>query len=256
MIKVDIVTGKFVISAFYQFVRLDDYQAMQGPMQDFCRAQGVRGSILMSDEGINGTIAGTRAGIDAVMAYLRADERLANLLHKESFADFRPFKRMKVRLKKEIVTIKRDDADPFKQVGTYVPPEEWNALISRDDVILVDTRNDYELKYGTFQGAIDPDIRSFSQFPDYIDEHLDPQTHRKVAMFCTGGIRCEKATAYLLAQGFEEVYHLEGGILRYFEEIAPEESLWDGECFVFDERVTVDKALRPRVNREEEDENK
>lgn len=246
--------GQFVISAFYKFAKLDDYKAMQQPLLEYCEARDVRGSILLSLEGINGTIAGPRQGIDEVMAYLRADARLADLLHKESFAEFRPFKKMKVRLKKEIVTIKRDDANPFEQVGIYVPPKDWNDLISRDDVILVDTRNDYELEYGTFQGAIDPDIRSFSQFPDYVDENLDPEKHPRVAMFCTGGIRCEKATSYLLARGFQEVYHLEGGILKYFEDIPAEESMWDGECFVFDERVTVDKALQPRVNRTEEPE--
>lgn len=237
-------TQPIVIAAFYKFVHLPDYQDLRYPLQDFCRARDMKGSILLAEEGINGTISGPRADMDAVLAYLRADERLADLLHKESFADAHPFSRMKVRLKREIVTLGVDNADPLQKVGTYIDPEEWNTLISDPDVILVDTRNDYEVEVGTFKGAIDPQIASFGQFPQYVQANLDPQKHKKVAMFCTGGIRCEKATAYLLDLGFEEVYHLRGGILRYLEEMPEDKTLWEGECFVFDQRISVDHQLK------------
>lgn len=233
-----------VIAAFYKFVPLPDYQALRQPWLDVCNAQDVYGSILLAAEGVNGTIAGSRAGIDAVLDFLRQDDRLRDLLHKESFADFVPFQRMKIRLKKEIVTLKVP-VDPTQKVGTYVEPEDWNQLIADPEVILIDTRNAYEYEMGTFSGAVNPDTRSFGEFPDYVERHLDPQQHKKVAMFCTGGIRCEKATAYMLQQGFEEVYHLKGGILRYLENMPAEGSAWEGNCFVFDERTALDHALQP-----------
>ena len=234
-----------VIAAFYKFVELPDYHDRQRLLRDFCLSQEVKGSILLAGEGINGTIAGSRSGVDAVLAYLRQDAALADLTHKESTADFMPFGRMKVRLKREIVNLGRPDITPQKQVGQYVPAAEWNALISDPDVILVDTRNDFEVELGTFKGAINPQTAAFKQFPNFVQEQLDPSRHKKVAMFCTGGIRCEKATAYMLEQGFEEVFHLKDGILKYLETIPPEESLWEGNCFVFDERVTVDHHLQP-----------
>ena len=234
-----------VISTFYKFVHLADYRDMRMPLLDFCQNQDARGSILLAEEGINATISASREAMDTILAYLRADERFADLETKESFADFQPFKRMKVRLKREIVHLGIPGIDPNKIVGIYVPPQQWNDIIQDPDVILIDTRNDYEYTIGTFQGAINPDITSFADFPHYIAEHLDPTKHKKVAMFCTGGIRCEKATAYALEQGFEEVYHLQGGILKYLEEIDPAASTWEGECFVFDDRVAVDHHLQP-----------
>ena len=237
--------SKIVIVAFYKFVNLPDYREWQRPLRDFCVSQEVRGSVLLAAEGINGTIAGSRQGIDAVLAYLRQNAALASLTHKESAAEFMPFGRMKVRLKREIVNLGRPDITPNKQVGQYVPATEWNALISDPDVILVDTRNDFEVELGTFKGAINPQTAAFNQFPNFVSQNLDPRRHKKVAMFCTGGIRCEKATAYMLEQGFEEVFHLKDGILKYLETVPPEESLWQGNCFVFDDRVTVDHHLQP-----------
>ena len=237
--------SSIVIAAFYKFVDLPDYQERQRPLRDFCVSQEVKGSILLAAEGINGTIAGSRQGIDAVLAYLRQDATFASLTHKESQADFMPFGRMKVRLKQEIVNLGRPDITPNKRVGQYIPADEWNALISRPDVILVDTRNDFEVEIGTFKGAINPKVDAFNQFPEFVEQNLDPNRHKKVAMFCTGGIRCEKATAYMLEQGFEEVYHLKDGILKYLEQVSPDESMWEGNCFVFDDRVTVDHHLQP-----------
>lgn len=237
--------NEIVVVTFYKFATLDDYQEMQPKLKAFCVEQGIYGSILLALEGINATVAGEREGIEAVLAYLRADPRLADMTHKESFADFIPFNRMKVRLKKEIVKIGLPDVDPNDGVGTYVPAQDWNALISDPEVILIDTRNDFEYKVGTFRGAVNPETESFGEFPAYVSENLDPNKHKKVAMFCTGGIRCEKATAYLLKQGFENVYHLKDGILKYLEVMSSDESLWDGECFVFDKRVTLTHALKP-----------
>ena len=234
-----------VVAAFYKFVKLPDYAEKQLPLLDFCKAQGIRGTILLAAEGINGTIAGSQQGIDAVLAFLRDDPRLADLAPKESTADEPPFDRLKVRLKREIVTLGIPEADPTEQVGTYVEPQHWNDLITDPEVLVVDTRNQYEYSIGTFKGAQNPQTGSFRQFPDYVKTHLDPTTHKKVALFCTGGIRCEKATSLMLAQGFEEVYHLKGGILKYLEEVPPEESLWEGECFVFDQRVAVQQGLEP-----------
>ena len=237
--------SSIVIAAFYKFVDLPDYKERQRPLRDFCVSQEVKGSILLAAEGINGTIAGSRQGIDAVLAYLRQDATFASLTHKESQADFMPFGRMKVRLKQEIVNLGRPDITPNKRVGQYIPADEWNALISRPDVVLVDTRNDFEVEIGTFKGAINPKVDAFNQFPEFVEQNLDPNRHKKVAMFCTGGIRCEKATAYMLEQGFEEVYHLKHGILKYLEQVSPDESMWEGNCFVFDDRVTVDHHLQP-----------
>lgn len=232
-----------VVAAFYKFVRLPDYAELRSPLLELCLAQGIRGTILLAAEGINGTIAGTRQGIDAVLASLRSNDRFADLEHKESMAVEMPFDRLKVRLKREIVTLGLSGVDPTEQVGTYVEPQDWNDLITDPAVTLVDTRNQYEVDIGTFQGAKNPQTATFRQFPQFVEQQLDPTQHKKVALFCTGGIRCEKATAYLLAQGFEEVYHLKGGILKYLEEVPPESSLWQGECFVFDQRVAVQQGL-------------
>ncbi|MEQ9464723.1 MAG: rhodanese-related sulfurtransferase [Haliea sp.] len=236
------MTG-FVVAALYRFVTLDDYRELRERLLDECVAAGVKGTLLLAAEGINGTIAGSREGIDRVLAWIRSDPRLAALEHKESVDDEMPFYRMKVKLKREIVTMGVDGIDPNKVVGTYVAPRDWNALVSDPDVVLIDTRNRYEYGIGTFRGAIDPATTSFREFPRYVRENLDPARHRKVAMFCTGGIRCEKASAFMLQEGFEEVYHLQGGILKYLEEVPEEESAWEGECFVFDNRVAVNHRL-------------
>ena len=232
-----------VVAALYRFVTLDDYRDLREPLLDLCRAQGVKGTLLLAGEGINGTIAGSREGIDAVLDYLRADPRLERLEHKESLDTEMPFYRMKVKLKKEIVTMGVEGIDPNRVVGTYVKPADWNALISDPDVLLIDTRNDYEYELGTFKGAVDPHTASFREFPQYVRDNFDPAKQKKVAMFCTGGIRCEKASAFMLQEGFEEVYHLQGGILKYLEEVPAEESAWEGECYVFDNRVAVNHAL-------------
>jgi len=235
----------FVIAAFYKFVSLPDYTELRVPMLENCVQHGVKGTILLAAEGINGTIAGPREGMDSVLADLRADPRLADLEHKESFADEMPFGRMKVKLRNEIVTIDHEDVDPTEKVGIYVEPSDWNDLIRDPAIMLIDTRNEYEYGIGTFEGAQNPHTRTFRQFPDYVKTELDPTQHKKIAMFCTGGIRCEKASSLLLDQGFEEVYHLKGGILKYLEQIPQKESTWQGECFVFDDRVTVNHDLEP-----------
>lgn len=237
--------SQFVIAALYKFVSLPDYQELREPLLEHCVQAGAKGTLLLAGEGINGTIAGTRAAIDSVLAYLKADERLRDLSHKESLDDEMPFYRMKVKLKNEIVTMGVEGIDPRQVVGTYVAPTDWNQLISDPDVVVVDTRNDYEYELGSFKGALNPNTKSFREFPQYVAEHLDPSKHKKVAMFCTGGIRCEKSTAYLKEQGFDEVYHLHGGILQYLEDVPVEESLWQGECYVFDNRVSVDHHLQP-----------
>jgi len=231
-----------VIAALYKFVTLDDYRALREPLLERCLSLDIKGSLLLANEGINGTVAGSRAAMDGLLAYLRADPRLADLDHKESIDDAQPFLRMKVKLKKEIVTLGVDGIDPNHLVGTYVEARDWNAIISDPDVLVLDTRNDYEVQIGTFQRAVNPDTQSFRQFPEFVRQY-DPCRHKKVAMFCTGGIRCEKASAYMLQQGFENVYHLKGGILKYLEEVPQSESLWQGECFVFDHRVAVDHQL-------------
>ena len=235
----------FIVAALYKFAKLPDYRAMQPGLLDFCIAQEIKGTLLLAEEGINGTVAGSRQGIDALLAFLRSDARLADLEHKESVAGKMPFYRMKVRLKKEIVTLGVPGISPSKKVGTYVAPEDWNALISDPDVVLIDTRNAYEYDIGTFRGALDPHTATFREFPAYVSNNLDPARHKKVAMFCTGGIRCEKASSFMLEQGFEDVYHLQGGVLKYLEKVPAEQSLWEGECFVFDQRVAVGHGLEP-----------
>jgi len=232
-----------VVCALYHFAALDDYADWQQPLQQLMAEQGLRGTLLLAPEGINGTVAGPRVGVDALLALLQADTRFAGLAWKESFDNEMPFYRPKVKLKKEIVTMGVDDIDPRHIVGTYVKPEDWNALISDPTVTVIDTRNEYEIQIGSFAGATNPHTTTFREFPAYAGEHLDKGVHKKVAMFCTGGIRCEKSTAYLKSQGFDEVYHLQGGILNYLENVPEAESLWRGECFVFDNRVTVDHNL-------------
>ncbi len=232
-----------VVAALYKFVSLPDYRELQAPLISFCQSQEIKGTILLAQEGINGTIAGYRQQIDAVLAFLRADSRFADLEHKESYTETPPFERIKVRLKKEIVTLGLPEINPNEKVGIYVEPEAWNDLISNPEVTVIDTRNDYEVTIGTFKGAENPQTQTFRDFPQYVKQHLDSSKQKKVALFCTGGIRCEKASSYLLSQGFEEVYHLKGGILKYLEAVPPEESLWEGECFVFDERVSVGHGL-------------
>ncbi|NER92867.1 MAG: rhodanese-related sulfurtransferase [Symploca sp. SIO1B1] len=232
-----------VVAAFYKFVSLPDFAEKQGSLLALCQEQGIKGTILLAAEGINGTIAGSREGIDSVLALLRLDPRLSDLEPKESYTDSHPFDRLKVRLKQEIVTLGMPEVNPNQEVGTYVSPQDWNALISDPEVLVIDTRNDYEVDIGTFQGATNPQTESFRQFPDYVDQHLDPTQHKKVALFCTGGIRCEKASSLMLSQGFQEVYHLQGGILKYLEEVPTAESLWEGECFVFDQRIAVTHGL-------------
>lgn len=227
-----------VVAAFYKFVRLSDWVEIREPLLSCCLSQDIKGTILLAEEGINGTIAGSRTAIDAVLAFLKTDPRLTDLQAKESCAESPPFDRLKVKLKKEIVTLGLPIA-PSQSVGTYVDPQEWNALISDPDVTVIDVRNQFEVGIGTFDRAIDPQTKSFRQFPDYVRSHLDSNQHKKVAMFCTGGIRCEKASAFMLSEGFEEVYHLRGGILNYLEEVPDDQSLWRGECFVFDQRVAV-----------------
>ncbi|SHF44948.1 UPF0176 protein [Modicisalibacter ilicicola DSM 19980] len=228
-----------VVAALYKFVTLTDYVALREPLLEILKAHDVKGTLLLAREGINGTVSGRREGIDALLDWLKADPRFAELDHKESYCDEQPFYRTKVKLKKEIVTLGVPDVDPNRTVGTYVAPEEWNDLIDDPEVLVIDTRNDYEVEIGSFKGAINPGTRSFREFPDYIKAHYDPARHKKVAMFCTGGIRCEKASSFMLDEGFEEVYHLKGGILNYLERMPESRSLWRGDCFVFDNRVTV-----------------
>jgi len=232
-----------VVCALYKFVTLEDFPEIKAPLLNFMLDNHVRGTLLLAHEGINGTVAGSRDAINALLAFLQNDQRLAGVSFKESFVDEMPFLRTRVKLKKEIVTMGVEGIDPKRVVGTYVKPKDWNALISDPGVTLVDTRNEYEVQVGTFKNALNPNTESFRNFPQYVKNNLDPSKHKKIAMFCTGGIRCEKSTAYLKEQGFEEVYHLEGGILKYLEDVPEQETLWEGECFVFDERVTVNHSL-------------
>ena len=234
---------QIVVCALYKFVTLENYQAMRQPIHDVMEKNHVRGTLLLANEGINGTIAGSRHAIDTVITWLKSDPRLIELECKESITSVIPFNRTKVKLKKEIVTMGIEGIDPKQVVGTYVNAQEWNSLLDDPEVLVIDTRNDYEFQVGTFKNAINPNTQSFREFPQYVKENLDSAKHKKVAMFCTGGIRCEKSTAFLKQQGFDEVYHLKGGILKYLEEMPIESTLWEGECFVFDERVTVNHQL-------------
>jgi UPF0176 protein len=237
------VENAVVVCAMYKFVTLENFEALREPLCSTMENLGIKGTLLIAQEGINGTVAGSREGIDALLKWLNAEPRLSGIVTKESYTAELPFYRTKVKLKKEIVTMGVEGIDPKQVVGTYVKPQDWNALIEDPDVVLIDTRNDYEVEIGTFKGAVDPKTTTFREFPDYVKDNMDPAKQKKVAMYCTGGIRCEKSTAYMKEQGFDEVYHLEGGILKYLEEVPQEESLWEGECFVFDSRVAVNHQL-------------
>ncbi len=232
------------VCALYKFVRLNNFEQLRKPLQQCLDKHQVRGTLLLAEEGINGTIAGAADGIEAVLAWLNTDARLTDIETKRSNTQAMPFKRAKIKLKKEIVTMGVQGIDPLRVVGTYVAPNDWNALISDPEVTVIDCRNQYEYEVGSFTNAINPATTNFRQFPEYAAKSLDKDQHKKVALFCTGGIRCEKSTAYLKEQGFDEVYHLKGGILKYLENVDEAESLWEGECFVFDERVTVDHGLQ------------
>ena len=241
----------YKVASFYQFTALPDFRELREPLRARCVALRLKGSVLLAQEGVNGTLAGSGDSVDALVEDLRGKlfaERLDRLELKISRASQMPFKRLKIRLKKEIVTLGDAAADPTRQVGIYVEPAAWNELIATADTLLVDTRNAFEVAMGTFEGAVDPGIKSFGQFKDFAAQHLDPAKHRRIAMFCTGGIRCEKASSHLLSRGFAEVYHLRGGILRYLEEVPEADSRWRGECFVFDERIALGHGLRERAN--------
>ena len=236
------------VAALYQFAELPDFTELREPLRVVCAGLNLKGSVLLAEEGINGTVAGTDDAIDALVDELTHGAlfggRLDRLELKFSRAAAMPFLHLKIRLKKEIVTLGAPQADPTRQVGTYVDPADWNALIEGDETLLLDTRNAFEVAMGTFEGALDPDIRSFGQFKDFVARTLDPKRHRKIAMFCTGGIRCEKASSYLLSQGFAEVYHLKGGILKYLEAVPEADSRWQGDCFVFDGRIALGHGLK------------
>jgi UPF0176 protein len=237
------------VAAFYQFAALPDFRELRGPLRAICAGLELKGSVLLAHEGINGTLAGSAGAIDTLIAELRGalfGGRLDNLELNFSRASAMPFARLKIRLKKEIVTLGDSAADPAKAVGIYVDAADWNELIAAPDTLVIDTRNAFEVAMGSFAGAVDPGIKSFGQFKGFAARTLDPQKHQKIAMFCTGGIRCEKASAYLLSRGFAEVYHLKGGILKYLEAVPESESRWRGECFVFDERVALGHGLRER----------
>jgi UPF0176 protein len=237
----------YKVAALYQFVPLPDFSELREKLSALCATLELKGTLLLAEEGINGTVAGRPEAIDALVAELRHGAlfggRLGNLELKFSTAAEMPFRRMKVRLKKEIVTLGSPEVDPNARVGTYVYARDWNKLLQDSDIVLIDTRNDFEVAMGTFEGAVDPRIRSFSEFRDFVERDLDPAKHKRIAMFCTGGIRCEKASSYMLAKGFEEVYHLKGGILQYLEDVPEAESRWKGGCFVFDERVALGHGL-------------
>lgn len=234
----------YCVAALYKFAPLGDYNRLREPLQNMCDLLSIKGTILLASEGINGTISGTDNAVCALLKFLRADPRLSDLEHKESRAEDMPFYRMKVRLKKEIVTMGVDGVDPNQSVGTYVDPADWNALISDPDVILIDTRNDYEVEIGSFEGAINPDTQTFREFPAWVKANKDRLNKPKVAMFCTGGIRCEKASSYMKSVGYDEVFHLKGGILKYLETVKETSSKWTGDCFVFDQRVAVKHGLK------------
>jgi len=235
--------SQIIVVALYHFVTLDNYAELRNPLLDFMLDKNIKGTLLLANEGVNGTVAGSQASMDALIAWFRADKRFEALRYKVSHDDEMPFLRTRVKLKKEIVTMGVEGIDPKHIVGTYVKSEDWNALISDPDVVLIDTRNDYEIEIGTFKGAVNPKTETFREFPDYVKQNFSPEKHKKIAMYCTGGIRCEKSTALLKERGFEEVYHLEGGILQYLQDVPEAQSLWQGECFVFDNRVSVNHAL-------------
>jgi UPF0176 protein len=241
-LKATCVTVK--VAAFYKFVEIDEPQALQASLRELCAGRAILGTILIASEGINATVSGAESDIDALIETLATDVRFSDLVVKYSEATAHPFQRLKVKIKKEIVTFGVPDARPSVATGTFVEPEEWNALIADPDVLVIDTRNDYEFQVGTFERAHNPETRAFNEFPDYVKRALASDPKRKIAMFCTGGIRCEKASAFLLREGFPNVYQLNGGILRYLGRVAPEESLWRGECFVFDERVALEHGVR------------
>jgi UPF0176 protein len=236
-----------VVAALYRFAKFPDYESFREPLLEILLTHEVRGTLLLAAEGINGTIAGNKIGIDAVLTWLAKDHRFAGIQAKESYVDENPFYRTKVKLKKEIVTMGVEAIDPTHIVGTYVDAKDWNALLADPEVLLLDTRNQYEVEIGTFENAINPKTDSFREFPEYVRNNLDPKVHKKVAMFCTGGIRCEKSTAYLKQHGFEDVFHLKGGILKYLEEQPETDTKWQGECFVFDNRVTVNHKLEKGI---------
>jgi len=244
MVAPDSARAPITVCALYKFVTLTDFQERQPVMLDKLNELEIRGTLLLANEGLNGTISGPNANIDKFLDWLKSDPRLADIDTKLSYHQEMPFHRTKVKLKNEIVTMGVDNIDPNRVVGTYVEPEDWNALISDPDTVLIDTRNEYEVGIGSFENAVNPHTETFREFPDYVDNNLDPQKHKKVAMFCTGGIRCEKASAFMKERGFEEVYHLKGGILNYLEKVDEKQTLWDGECFVFDERVAVNQSLQ------------
>lgn len=233
----------YLVCALYKFVSLENFKDMRQDLLEFMESRSIKGSILLAHEGLNGTVSGNQEDIESLLAYFNEDPRIAPISFKFSWHDEQPFYRTKVKLKKEIVTMGVDSVDPKTSVGTYVKPADWNQLISDPEVTLIDTRNHYEVDIGTFKQAINPNTNSFREFPEYVAKNLSPSKHKKVAMFCTGGIRCEKSTAYLKQQGFDEVYHLEGGILKYLEEVDKKDSLWEGDCFVFDNRVAVNHSL-------------
>ena len=238
--------GKTIfVCALYKFLYLGHFRTLQKPLRTRMMDLGVKGTLLLAPEGINGTIAGLRGGVDQLLQWLENEAGLGNIEYRESQTDELPFLRAKVKLKKEIVTLGVDGIDPNTMAGIHVEPEDWNALLEEPDVLLVDTRNEYEHEVGTFENAVNPQTATFREFPEFVRNHLDPAKHRRIAMFCTGGIRCEKSTALLGQLGFEEVYHLKGGILNYLARIPKANSKWHGECFVFDERVTVTQDLQP-----------
>lgn len=235
----------YVVAALYKFTSLPDLETHQKLLQDVCDAHDVMGTVLLASEGVNGTIAGSRTGIDAALHHIRTQiPGCEDLEHKESYASDRPFYRMKVRLKREIVTMGVEGVNPNESVGEYVDPSDWNDIISDPDVVVIDTRNDYEVSIGTFKGALDPETTSFREFPDWVRNNPELAKSKKVAMFCTGGIRCEKASSFMKNEGFDKVYHLKGGILKYLENVPEDESLWEGDCFVFDQRVSVGHGLK------------
>ena len=234
---------EYTIATFYLFADLPDFEAKQAPIREFCNGRSVLGTIILAPEGINGTIAGPSEGITATLDFLRTDERLAKLPNRLSYTDRKTFHRMRVILRPEIVTLGDPSVNPNEALGQYVETEDWNELINNPDVTLIDTRNHYAVEVGTFRGAIDPKTGAFGEWPAFVRKNLDPETHPKIAMFCTGGIRCEKASAHLLKNGFKEVFHLRGGILSYLESVPESESAWEGDCFVFDHRVAVKHGL-------------